>query len=238
MKVSDLVAFLEHEDPGLRGAAAKLVFRVLRGACLESGGKPERWFDGREQNQLELLILMTDLFADQSSVTVRQGIVGARLALPALIQSSERVGTARILGHLANLTSNYWPFNVEICELLSGIDCLAASYIVPSWPHSVTDALCKLLSQEDARVREGAAKGLVKIASALSVKSIPITVFASEREARSHFLGFEVTGSNTEVNTNLEKPAPRRDSSFFSSSLSGVQSFKNCFKETADQRLF
>ena len=215
MKVSDLVAFLEHEDPGLRGAAAKLVFRVLRGACLESGGKPERWFDGREQNQLELLILMTDLLADQSSVTVRQVIVGARLALPALIQSSERVGTARLLGHLANLTSNYWPFNVEICELLSGIDCLAASYIVPSWPHSVTDALCKLLSQEDARVREGAAKGLVKIASALSVKSIPITVFASEREARSHFLGFEVTGSNTEVNTNLKKPAPRRDSSFF-----------------------
>ena len=31
MKVSDLVAFLEHEDPGLRGAAARLVFRVLRG---------------------------------------------------------------------------------------------------------------------------------------------------------------------------------------------------------------
>ena len=52
VKVSDLVAFLEHEDPGLRGAAAKLVFRVLRGACLESGGKPERWFHGREQNQL------------------------------------------------------------------------------------------------------------------------------------------------------------------------------------------
>jgi len=55
VEMADLVLYLEHDDPGLRGAAARLVFRVLRGACLESGGNIGRWFDGREQNQEELM---------------------------------------------------------------------------------------------------------------------------------------------------------------------------------------
>ena len=40
--ISDLVMYLDHQDPGLRGAVARLVFRVLRGASLESRGLRQR----------------------------------------------------------------------------------------------------------------------------------------------------------------------------------------------------
>merc|ERR1712106_244823 len=130
VEMADLVLYLEHDDPGLRGAAARLVFRVLRGACLESGGNIGRWFDGREQNQEELMTLLTDLLADLSSVALRQVLSGAKLAVPVLLQCSEWPGTSKLLACLPTMVTNkYWLVKVELCDLLAGIDCLAAAYI-------------------------------------------------------------------------------------------------------------
>ena len=48
--ISDLVLYLDHQDPGLRGATARLVFRLLRGASLESGGRLGRWFQTSDRD--------------------------------------------------------------------------------------------------------------------------------------------------------------------------------------------
>jgi len=216
--VSDLVLYLDHEDPGLRGSAARLVFRVLRGACLESGGKLDRWFAEREQDQAELLTLVTDLLSDQSSVTLRQVISGARLAVPLLVQSSERAGTAKLLDRLPTLATNkYWLVKVELCDLLAGIDCLAASYILPSWPRVVTSALCFLLGEEDARVRGAAAAGLVKVASAIPVENTAsLSVLASEKLAGLHFNYVDTfEGDISNLSTEVCKPVLKKVSSFF-----------------------
>jgi len=216
VEVADLVLYLEHEDPGLRGAAARLVFWVLRGACLESGGKLDRWFDGREQNQAELMTLLTDLLADESSVTLRQVLTGARQTVPVLLQSSERSGTAKLLDRLPTLATNkYWLVKVELCALLAEVDCLGAAYILPSWPRLVTTALCFLLGEEDARVRGAAAAGLVRVASALPLENISLPVLASERVAGLHFDNTHPVEDLSHQSPDIRKPEPRKESSFF-----------------------
>ena len=103
---SDLVIFTSHEDPGLRGTAGRLVGRVLRGACLESGGRLGSWFsrDGQPEPG-ELMAQLTSLLEDESSVTVRQAISGARLCIPHLLQASEFTSTTSLLRCLPSLAS-------------------------------------------------------------------------------------------------------------------------------------
>ena len=151
--ISDLVLYLDHQDPGLRGAAVRLVFRVLRGASVESGGRLARWFQTSDRDQAELLALLTDLVEDESSIVVRQVLSGALLALPELVQCEESREVVGLLERLGGLASNkYWLVRLELCHLLSATDSLAASYTWPSWERSRLDSLIKMLSDEDSRV--------------------------------------------------------------------------------------
>ena len=168
---SDLVLFTSHEDPGLRGSAARLVGRVLRGACLESGGRLGSWFsrDGQPEPG-ELIAQLISLLEDESSVTVRQAIAGARLCIPHLLQSSEFSSTTSLLRCLPGLASNkYWLVRLDVCELLSVIPSVPASYLLSSWTEDTLQAITTLLGDEDARVRSAASSSLVSLASNLTL---------------------------------------------------------------------
>ena len=205
---SDLVLFLDHEDPGLRGATGRLVARVLRGACLESGGKLETWFqrDGQPE-QVELIQQLVTLLSDESSVTVRQALGGSRLALPHLLQSTEAGATATLLRTLPPLADNkYWLVRLDLCELLAAVPSLQASYILPSWSSKVLESLTKLLGDEDARVRTAAATSLVSIVSELPMDTgSGLPHYQSQLLARTHFQGQEVS---TQHHEELPRPLP------------------------------
>ena len=187
---SDLVIFTSHEDPGLRGTAGKLVGRVLRGACLESGGRLGSWFsrDGQPEPG-ELMAQLTSLLEDESSVTVRQAISGARLCIPHLLQASEFTSTTSLLRCLPSLASNkYWLVRLDVCELLAAVPSVPASYLLPTWTEDTLLAITTLLGDEDARVRSAAASALVSLASHLaSPRDTPLPNFHSEQLATQYF---------------------------------------------------
>ena len=85
--MSDLVLYLEHSDPGLRGGVARLICKVLRGATIESGGKMDQWFLQTQRGVSELVSLVEDLFSDSSSITVRQLLSGASDCIPVMLLS-------------------------------------------------------------------------------------------------------------------------------------------------------
>jgi len=156
--IADLTMYLDHEDPGIRGSASCLLSKVLRGACLESGGSLATWFAGNHQDEIELLHLLISALQDESAVVLRQALTGLRQALPLLLQSTATSPISNLLQLLPRLAShNYWLVKVELCELLAEQDPLAANYISPGWDQSVVAAVVNLLGDEDLRVRTSAA---------------------------------------------------------------------------------
>ena len=189
VEISDLLLYLDHQDPALRGAAARLVFRVLRGACVESGGRLRRWFHTTERDHVELLSLLTELLGDESSITLRQVLGGAMLALPELVQCEESREVTRLMERLPGLVSNkYWLVRLELCNLLLSTDSLAATYTWSPWHQARLRSLTSLLSDEDTRVRTAAAKALVSISAESPVSPRqPLTTQAAVRTARQIF---------------------------------------------------
>ena len=165
VSISDLSRFLDHEDPGLRGTAARLLCIVLRGASVESGGQLSTWFDeGCAMDSSELTGLLLAALKDNSSLTIKQALSGIKILLPRLIESSCTDCTARLLEIIPTLATNsYWLIKVEVCDLLSKLDPLATSFILPEWSARTSSALMSLLADEDLRVRQAAAATLADI---------------------------------------------------------------------------
>ena len=152
VQISDLLLYLDHQDPALRGATARLVFRVLRGASVESGGRLRRWFQNTERDHVELI-----------SITLRQVLGRATLALPELVQCEESRDVVKLMERLPSLVTNkYWLVRLELCNLLLSIDSLAATFTWQSWDQSKMTVLTTLLSDEDTRVRSASAQALVR----------------------------------------------------------------------------
>jgi len=212
--VSDLTVYLEHEDPGLRGAAGRLVARVVRGAALESGGRLDSWFLAEGQpGPGELVEHLAALLADESSVAVRQGVAGARLLLPRLLQASDPRAAASLLARLPPLAANkYWLVRLDLCELLAAVPALPATYLLPSWSEEVLAALTSLLGDEDARVRSAAARALVTLTPSLPLhNSTLLPNFQSELLAQSLLHSTPPTGTPGE----LPSPLPSSPSALF-----------------------
>ena len=208
---SDLVLFLGNEDPGLRGAAARLVGRVLRGACLESGGRLDSWFRGAGHPEPEELVSqLVHLLRDESSVTVRQALAGAKVALPRLLQSSESLTAASLLQALPPLAANkYWLVRTDLCELLAAVPSVPASYILPSWATDVLSALTSLLADEDSRVRSAASQALVSLAPELPLDPhCSLTNYQSQLLASQHFYTEPAASPQDELSPPLPPSSP------------------------------
>ena len=163
VQISDLLLYLDHQDPALRGATARLVFRVLRGVSVESGGRLRRWFQNTERDHVELISLLMELLGDESSITLRQVLGGATLALPELVQCEESRDVVKLMERLPSLVTNkYWLVRLELCNLLLSIDSLAATFTWQSWDQAKMTVLTTLLSDEDTRVRSASAQALVR----------------------------------------------------------------------------
>ena len=159
----------QEEDPGLRAAAARLGWRVMRGACLESGAAgPGRWFPQQEEGR-DLLAVLVDGLQDSSSTVVRAGLAGAGLALPLLLQCGGQLAgqTAALLTLLPALASQaYWLVRLDLCDLLARLNPLPATFLLPAWPRLAITALLQLLGDVDTRVRAGATRALLTQAQA------------------------------------------------------------------------
>ena len=187
VSVSFATTVRQAEDPGLRAAAARLGWRVMRGACLESGAAgPGRWFPQQEEGR-DLLAVLVDGLQDSSSTVVRAGLAGAGLALPLLLQCGGQLAgqTAALLTSLPALASQaYWLVRLDLCDLLARLDPLPATFLLPAWSSLVITALLQLLGDVDTRVRAGAARALVTLAQAgMPSSSSSIIIQAATRLA-------------------------------------------------------
>ena len=164
--MSDLLLYLDHQDPGLRGAVARWVCQVIRGAGLESGGRLGQWFtqEGGGRDLSEIVSLLEELVTDTSSITLRQLIAGLATCLPTLLHSDSTRHVASLLDCLARLGDNkYWLVRLDLAHAIAEIEIHAATYIAPAWPDKRIKVLSKLLSDEDGRVRTGAVEAFVKV---------------------------------------------------------------------------
>ena len=142
---------------------------MLRGACIESGGHPDRWFKGLQQDERELTHLLIAALKDSSAVTVRHTLVGLRLLLPRVVHSAGSCDMATLLlSELSGLAATgYWLVRVELAELMASLEPLACAYILAGWCRLVLSTYLHLLADEDVRVRSAAAAGLAAVSSGL-----------------------------------------------------------------------
>ena len=163
--MADLLLYLDHQDPGLRGGVARWAWRVVRGAGLESGGQLGRWFAQTPgQRELgEVVGLLGDMCGDSSSITLRQVLAGLGGSLGVLLQSDHTRHAAPLLERLAGLADNqYWLVRVELAAVLAEVEVHAATYVLPSWPRTRLALLTRMLGDEDSRVRSAAVAALVR----------------------------------------------------------------------------
>ena len=101
--MSDLLLYLDHQDPGLRGGVARWACQVIRGAGLESGGRLGQWFSqsSGDRDLEEIVSLLVDVFTDTSSITVRQLVAGLGACLSALLLSDSSRHAVTLLDCLA-----------------------------------------------------------------------------------------------------------------------------------------
>ena len=189
--MSDLLLYLDHQDPGLRGAVARWVCQVIRGAGLESGGRLGQWFtqEGGGRDLTEIVSLLVELFTDTSSITLRQLIAGMVTCLPSLLHSDSTRHVVTLLDCLARLGDNqYWLVRLDLAHAIAEIEIHAATYIAPSWPDTRIKVLSKLLSDEDGRVRTGAVEAFVRVTvkNSLDDESSVASVAGSKLSSELH----------------------------------------------------
>ena len=93
--MSDLLRYLDHQDPGLRGAVARWVCQVIRGAGLERGGRLIKMFtqEGGGRDLAEIVNFLMELFTDTSSIKLRNLIWRMDCCLPSLLHSTRHLVT-------------------------------------------------------------------------------------------------------------------------------------------------
>ena len=143
---------------------SRLVWTVIRGASVESGGRVRDWFQQTSSSLEEMISLLLEMFQDSSSITVRQSLAGVRECLPVLLQSDSSRECVKVLEQLSSaVTNNYWLVRCDLCQLITDISLSAADYLTSSWSTTAQLMLTRLLSDEDSRVRSAAASALVQV---------------------------------------------------------------------------
>ncbi|XP_070540509.1 huntingtin-like isoform X2 [Ptychodera flava] len=186
--IRDVVLYINHHDPQLRGNSAVLIGQLIRAMIVESNFKPESGIQSAcelfqtEQSSVESLVsLLVAALGDDSSSASRNLCSAIKLCLSHLCNTVHgELGLKLILALLPLSNNNYWLVKVKLLDVLSSIDFILVYFLentftdVQKGDHHffgflhlqdriLQQVIIKLLGDEDSRVRDAASKAIVEL---------------------------------------------------------------------------
>nr|XP_056711144.1 huntingtin [Euleptes europaea] len=185
--VSDIVNYIDHGDPQIRGATAILCGTIVCSILTKSRFDVENWLTsttastGNSFSLVDCIPLLQRTLKDASSVTCKLACTAVRHCIMSLCSSSySALGLQLIVELLTLKNSSYWLVRTELLETLAEIDFRLVSFLeeragrLHRGAHHYTGLLklqdrvlnnvvISLLGDEDPRVRHVAAASLIRL---------------------------------------------------------------------------
>ncbi|XP_021144210.2 huntingtin isoform X1 [Columba livia] len=185
--VSDILNYIDHGDPQIRGATAILCGTIVNSILIKSRFDVEKWLinvrssTGNLFSLVDCIPLLQKTLKDESSVTCKLACTAVRHCIMSLCSSSySELGLQLIVDLLTLKNSSYWLVRTELLETLAEVDFRLVSFLegktqsLHRGVHHYTGLLklqervldnvviC-LLGDEDPRVRHVAAASLMRL---------------------------------------------------------------------------
>lgn len=185
--VSDILNYIDHGDPQIRGATAILCGTIINSILLKSRFDVEKWLvnvrssTGNLFSLVDCIPLLQKTLKDESSVTCKLACTAVRHCIMSLCSSSySELGLQLIVDLLTLKNSSYWLVRTELLETLAEVDFRLVSFLegktdsLHRGVHHYTgllkiqervlnDVVICLLGDEDPRVRHVAAASLMRL---------------------------------------------------------------------------
>uniref|UniRef100_A0A8D2MJV1 Huntingtin n=1 Tax=Zonotrichia albicollis TaxID=44394 RepID=A0A8D2MJV1_ZONAL len=185
--VSDVLNYIDHGDPQIRGATAILCGTIVNSILIKSRFDVEKWLinvrssTGNLFSLIDCIPLLQKTLKDESSVTCKLACTAVRHCIMSLCSSSySELGLQLIVDLLALKNSSYWLVRTELLETLAEVDFRLVNFLEGKTEslhrgiHHYTGLLklqervlenvvISLLGDEDPRVRHVAAASLTRL---------------------------------------------------------------------------
>ncbi|XP_075276530.1 huntingtin isoform X3 [Opisthocomus hoazin] len=185
--VSDILNYIDHGDPQIRGATAILCGTIVNSILTKSRFDVEKRLinvrnsTGNLFSLVDCIPLLQKTLEDESSVTCKLACTAVRHCIMSLCSSSySELGLQLIVDLLTLKNSSYWLVRTELLETLAEVDFRLVSFLegrtesLHRGVHHYTgllklqgrvlnDVVICLLGDEDPRVRHVAAASLVRL---------------------------------------------------------------------------
>ncbi|XP_026341829.2 huntingtin [Ursus arctos] len=192
--VSDILSYIDHGDPQVRGATAVLCGTLISSILSRSRFQVGDWMGtvraltGNTFSLADCIPLLQKTLKDESSVTCKLACTAVRHCVMSLCSSSySELGLQLITDVLTLRDSSYWLVRTELLETLAEIDFRLVSFLeakaenLHRGAHHYTgllklqervlhDVVIHLLGDEDPRVRHVAAAALMRLVPKLFYK--------------------------------------------------------------------
>ncbi|XP_064193966.1 huntingtin-like [Anguilla rostrata] len=208
--ISDILGFVEHGDPQIRGATAvlcgTLIHSILKKTrfCVEPWLGSVRSSTGNPVSLATCVLLLQRTLRDESSVTCRMACLGVRRCIMALCNSSYgELGLQLLIDLLTLRDCSYWLVRTELLETLAEMDFRLVSFLerktesLHRGDHHYTrllklqdrvlnDVVIHFLGDEDPRVRHAAAATVSRLIPRLFFDCDPAQADPVVAIARDH----------------------------------------------------
>ncbi|XP_066576205.1 huntingtin isoform X3 [Amia ocellicauda] len=189
--ISDILNYIDHGDPQIRGATALLCGTIIYSILNKTRFNVESWLanvkssTGNHISLVDCVPLLQTTLRDESSVTCKMACAAVRHCIMTLCSSSfSELGLQLIVDLLTLRDSSYWLVRTELLETLSEMDFRLVSFLerktdtLHRGDHHYTgllnlqdrvlnDVIIHLLGDEDPRVRHVAATTVSRLVSRL-----------------------------------------------------------------------
>lgn len=185
--VSDILNYINHGDPQIRGATAILCGTIIYSILNKSRFDAETWINnvkdatGNTFAVVDCIPLLQKVLKDESSVACKLACVAVRHCIMSLCSSTySELGLQLIIDLLMLRNSSYWLVRTELLETLADIDFRLVSFLegktqklhkgchhytglLKLQDRVINNVILYLLGDEDARVRHVAATSLARL---------------------------------------------------------------------------
>lgn len=210
--ISDILQYIEHGDPQIRGATAILCGALIQAIQLKTRYNTETWLSqihtitGNSVSLEDFVPLLQRSLKDESSVTCKMGCAAVRHCIMALCNGSHsELGLQLLIDLLTLKDCSYWLVRTELLETLAEIDFRLISFLerktekLHKGEHHYTgllrlqdrvvnDVVLYLLGDDDPRVRHVAANTISRLVSRLfydcdQAQSDPVVAIARDQSS-------------------------------------------------------
>ncbi|XP_033480199.1 huntingtin isoform X1 [Epinephelus lanceolatus] len=185
--ISDILGFIDHGDPQIRGATAILCAAIIQAALTKTRYNIHTWLasvqsaTGNPLSLVDLVPLLQKTLKDESSVTCKMACSAVRHCLMTVCSSTlSELGLQLLINLLALRDSSYWLVRTELLETLAEMDFRLVHFLerktetLHKGDHHYTgrlqlqdrvlnDVVICLLGDDDPRVRHVAASAVSRL---------------------------------------------------------------------------